>query len=169
MTVLPIIVAPDPILKTRSEKVEKITPEILQLMNDMLDTMYAARGVGLSAVQVGVLKRVITIDIEQDERGKAGKPIKMINPEIISSSAEINIYNEGCLSFPGQYADVERPAAVTIRYLDEQGKTQTIHADELMATCVQHEIDHMDGIVFVDHISRIKRDMILRRLKKANK
>ncbi len=179
MTVLPIVIAPDPRLKQKSEAVSEITPQIHELMDDMLDTMYASNGIGLAAVQVGVLKRIIVVDTEWDspryreeggirgnDTGK-GNPIRMINPEIIESSPEQRSYNEGCLSFPGQYSEVERPDTVTVRYTDEHGKPQTLHAEGLLATCIQHEIDHMDGVVFVDHISRLKRDMILKKLKKA--
>jgi peptide deformylase len=171
MTVLPIVIAPDPRLKQISEHVVSITPEILQLLEDMLDTMYAAKGVGLSAVQVGVMKRVVVMDTEQGEEDddKRGKPLKMINPEIVEEDAEPNIYNEGCLSFPGHYSEVERPKTVTVRYTDETGEQITTHMSGLAATCIQHEIDHMNGIVFVDHISRLKRDMIIKKLIKAKK
>ena len=170
MTVLPIVIAPDPRLKQVSERVETITADILQLLEDMLDTMYVAKGVGLSAVQVGVMKRVVVMDAEQGEDDeKRGKPLKMINPEIIGEDEEPNLYKEGCLSFPGQYSEVERPKAVTVRYMDETGKTITTTMDGLAATCIQHEIDHINGIVFVDHISRLKREMIIKRLTKAKK
>jgi peptide deformylase len=169
MTVLPIVISPDPRLKEISKPVEQITPEILSLLDDMLDTMYAARGIGLSAVQVGHMLRLVTIDIEQGEDGTPGNPIKMINPEVIATSEEENIYNEGCLSFPGHYSEVTRPKNATIRYTDIHGNQQLLEADELMATCVQHEIDHMNGIVFVDHISRLKREMIVRKIIKARK
>jgi peptide deformylase len=173
MTVLPIVIAPDARLKTRSQPVTQITPDIHQLMDDMLDTMYAARGIGLSAVQVGVLKRIIVVDTEwrESEDGKPAerKPIRMINPEIIGETEDLNLYTEGCLSFPGQYSEVERPEAVRVRYLDEHGKEQVIEADGLLATCIQHEIDHMNGVVFVDHLSRVKRDVILRKVQKARK
>lgn len=173
MTVLPIVIAPDPRLKTKSQPVREITPEIHRLMDDMLDTMYAARGIGLSAVQVGVLKRVIVVDTEwresEDGQPAERRPMRMINPEIIGETEEVRLYNEGCLSFPGQYSEVERPDAIRVRYLDEHGKEQIIEADGLLATCIQHEIDHMDGIVFVDHLSRVKRDVILRKVQKAKK
>lgn len=181
MTILPIIIAPDPRLKEKSTPVEKITPELLSVMDDMLDTMYASNGIGLAAVQVGLLKRIIVVDTEwgspryreegvpRPETFAPGNPIRMINPEVVEESREMSSYNEGCLSFPGQYSDVDRPDTVTIRYMDEHGKTQTLKAEGLLATCVQHEIDHLDGVVFVDHISRLKREMILKRLKKAKK
>lgn len=169
MTVLPIIIAPDPRLKQVSARVESITPEILQLLDDMLDTMYAAKGVGLSAVQVGAMVRVVVMDTEQGDDDSKGNPLKMINPEIVSESDEPNIYKEGCLSFPGQYSEVERPKVVTVSYMDEHGKMHRVEMDGLAATCIQHEIDHMNGIVFVDHISRLKREMIIKKLIKAKK
>jgi peptide deformylase len=180
MTVLPIVIAPDPRLKQKSQPVAHITPELLQLMEDMLETMYASNGIGLAAVQVGVLRRVIVADTTwESPRYREGRdpqagiasrtPIRMINPEIVRFTEERSVYNEGCLSFPGQYAEVERPASVTIRYLNERGEQKELTAEGLLATCLQHELDHMDGIVFVDHISRLKREMILRRLKKAKK
>ncbi len=178
MTILPIVIAPDPLLKERSHPVQTITDEIRTLAADMFETMYASNGIGLAAVQVGVLKRLIVVDTEwgssrysdneSDER-KPGNPIVLINPEIVTSSEELRAYDEGCLSFPGQYSEVTRPDSVTIRYLDLDGKEQTLEADGLLATCIQHEIDHMNGVVFVDHVSRLKRDMILRKLKKTQK
>ena len=169
MTVLPIVVSPDPRLKEMSKPVTDITPDVLQILDDMLDTMYAAGGIGLSAVQVGHMLRLVTVDVEQSEDGTPGNPIKMINPEVIEFSDEKNVYKEGCLSFPGHYSDVKRPKFATIRYIDVQGNEQNLQADELMATCVQHEIDHMNGIVFVDHISKLKRDMIVKKINKARK
>lgn len=183
MTVLPIILAPDPLLKKKSEPVTEITPDILKLCDDLLETMYAANGVGLSAVQVGVLKRVIVIDTEwdspryRDEHGMEervgppvpGNPVRLINPKIVESSPDLSVYNEGCLSFPGQYSEVERPAKIRVAYTDEHGKKQELTATGLLSTCLQHEIDHMNGIVFVDHISMVKRDIILRKMKKSKK
>jgi peptide deformylase len=180
MTILPIVLAPDPLLKQKSAPVTEITPEIHRLAHDMFETMYAANGVGLSAVQVGVLIRVIVVDVEWGSARyateeapamppKVGNPITMINPEIVGRSPELRVYDEGCLSFPGQYSEVERPDIITVEYLDLHGNTQRLQADGLLSTCIQHEIDHMDGIVFVDHISRIKREMIVRKMKKAQK
>lgn len=169
MSIQPILIAPDPRLKIPSARVEKVTPDIHALVQDMRDTMYASGGIGLAAVQIGVHKQVIVVDVEQDERGQEGNLLVLINPEIIAESEDISLYNEGCLSFPGHYSDVERPAEVTIRYMDIQGDLRELQADSLLATCVQHEIDHMHGIVFVDHISRLKRDMILRKLKKEHR
>jgi len=177
MAVLPLVIAPDPRLNTPSVPVEKITDETRALVNDLIETMHATGGIGLAAVQVGVHLRILVMDTDRgSERYEDGaineedsNPICMINPEIITESDESNIYEEGCLSFPGQYANVSRPKCVTVRYTDEHNNEHTLECDELAATCVQHEIDHLDGIVFVDHISRIKRDMILRKLRKAKK
>lgn len=165
MTVLPLVIAPDLRLKQPSKPVAEVDESVRKLMDDMLETMYASNGIGLAAVQVGVHKRVIVMDIEQREGERS--PLYLANPEIVDSSEEYAVYNEGCLSFPGQYSDVERPATLTLRYLDYNNKPQEIEADGLLATCIQHEIDHIDGIVFVDHVSPMKRDMIMRRLKKA--
>ncbi|NDF12897.1 MAG: peptide deformylase [Proteobacteria bacterium] len=175
MTVLPIVTAPDPRLKIKSEPVEKITPEIQRFMDDMLETMYATGGIGLAAVQVGVHKRILVMDVDHgssrypDSQKGEHNPLFLINPEIVSESEEKNTYDEGCLSFPGQYAEVVRPKRVKVKYLDYNGKPQELEADELLATCVQHEIDHLNGVVFVDHISTLKRDIIMRKLKKKKK
>ena len=177
MAVLPLVIAPDERLSQRSEPVKEVNDEIKKLAEDMLETMYANNGIGLAAVQVGVMKRVIVVDVEwgssryegDDKETKPGKPIVLINPEIVGESDDISTYNEGCLSFPDQYSEVKRPEVVTIRYLDKDGKEQTKKVDGLLATCIQHEIDHINGVVFVDHISKLKRDMILRKLKKAKK
>ncbi len=167
MSVLPLVIAPDPRLEQPSAKVDVVDDSIRKLLNDMLETMYANDGIGLAAVQVGVMKRCIVMDVAVREGGN--EPIKLINPEIISNSDDISVFQEGCLSFPDQYSDVERPEKVTVRYLDENGQEQTLEADGIMATCVQHEIDHINGVVFVDHISRLKRDMIMKKLAKAKK
>jgi len=175
MTTLPIVVAPDPRLKQKSLPVEKVTPEIRKLMDDMLETMYASNGIGLAAVQVGVHKRILVMDVERgsDRYGtkdeKKSHPLFLVNPEIVQESEEENIYEEGCLSFPGQFAEVVRPKRVKVKHLDYHGQERIMDCDELLATCVQHEMDHLDGIVFVDHISTVKRDMILRKMKKAKK
>jgi peptide deformylase len=167
MAVLPLIIAPDPSLLIPSKKVDVIDDNVRKLLSDMLDTMYANDGIGLAAVQVGVHQKLIVVDI--GIRDGKPTPIKLVNPEIIENSKEHSSYNEGCLSFPDQFSEVERPAQVTVRYQDEHGKTLTLHANDILATCLQHEIDHTNGIVFVDHISSLKRDMILRRLKKAKR
>jgi len=167
MAVLPLVIAPDERLNVPSTKVDVVDDAIRKLLSDMLDTMYANDGIGLAAVQVGVHKRCIVMDIAVRDGGK--EPIKLVNPEIVKKSEDISVYQEGCLSFPDQYSDVERPEAVSVRYLDENGVEKTMEADGILATCIQHEIDHINGVVFVDHISSLKRDMILRRLKKAKK
>lgn len=135
-------------------------------MDDMLETMYAAPGVGLAAPQVGVLKRVLVVDIG---KGEHRNPVRMANPEIVAASDELANYEEGCLSFPEQFAEVERPARVTVRYLDHENEVRQIDAEGLLATCIQHEMDHLDGVLFVDHVSALKRGIILRKLKKAKR
>ncbi|MEM7168700.1 MAG: peptide deformylase [Pseudomonadota bacterium] len=167
MAILPIITAPDPRLKKVCQPVEAVDDELRKLMDDMLETMYAAPGIGLAAPQIGVLKRVIVVDVsaKDDER----EPLCLANPEVTSASEEMARYEEGCLSLPEHYSEVERPAEVTLRYLDRDNQTQEMAADGLLATCIQHEIDHLNGILFVDHISSLKRSMILRRLTKAKK
>lgn len=169
MAILPIVIAPDARLKQKSLPVEKVDGTVRQLLQDMLDTMYNAHGIGLAAVQVGVLKRAIVVDVEHNDDHAPGKPLMMVNPEIVESDAELSTYNEGCLSFPQQYSEVERPKTITVKYLDENGKEQTLKADGLLATCIQHEIDHADGINFVDHISKLKREMIIKKLDKGKK
>ena len=167
MALLPILTAPDPRLKKKSLPVAAVDAEVRQLMDDMLETMYAAPGIGLAAPQVGALKRVIVLDIDREET-KSG-PLFMANPEIVEASDEDVIYEEGCLSVPDHYSDVARPEKVRVRYLDRDGKQQELACEGLLATCVQHEIDHLDGILFIDHISSLKRNMILRKLLKARK
>lgn len=167
MAILPIITAPDPVLKTVSTPVDKVDDELRTLMDDMLETMYDAPGIGLAAIQVGVPKRVLVMDIAEEEGVR--NPLYFVNPEIVEASDNLAIYNEGCLSVPDQYAEVERPAEVTVRYLDYEGEPREIHASGLLATCLQHEMDHLEGILFVDHLSNLKRNMILRKLKKTQR
>jgi peptide deformylase len=167
MALLPIIVAPDPRLSQPCAKVEKVDVEIVRLMDDMLETMYDAPGIGLAAPQVGVLKRIIVVDVSKDP--DAPKPMQLVNPEIVWASDELNEYEEGCLSLPDHYSQVTRPARVRVRYMDRDGETQEIETDGLLATCLQHEIDHLDGVLFVDHISKLKRNVILRKLQKTKK
>ncbi len=167
MAILPIIKAPDPILKKRCERVERVDDEIRRLMDDMLETMYAAPGVGLAAPQVGVSKRIIVIDTaRQDEEPN---PLRIANPEIVESSDEIALREEGCLSFPDQYEEVERPVRVRVRYLDHENEIRELEADGLLAICIQHEMDHLDGVLMVDHLSGLKRSMILRKMAKLKK
>ncbi len=167
MALLPIIVAPDPRLKTKAKAVDKVDAEIATLMDDMLETMYAAPGVGLAAPQVGVSKRVIVVDAA--DKDEAPRPLKMANPEIVWASDETQDYEEGCLSLPDYYEKVTRPAHVRVRYLDHQNEVREIEADGLLAVVLQHEMDHLGGKLFVDHISSLKRNMILRKLTKSKK
>lgn len=167
MTILPLVIAPDERLNQPSAKVEVVDDSIRQLLSDMLETMYANDGIGLAAVQVGVQKRCIVVDVAVREGGR--DPMKFINPEIVEHSPDLSSFTEGCLSFPDQYSDVKRPESITVKYLNEQGEEKTMVADGILATCLQHEIDHINGVVFVDHISSLKRDMIIRRLKKAKR
>jgi len=167
MALLPILTAPDPRLKKKAKPVAAVDDGIRQLMADMLETMYAAPGIGLAAPQVGVSKRVIVLDPTRD--GEPANPLKMANPEIVWVSDDDNAYEEGCLSVPEHYAEVVRPRAVKLRYLDETGAPRELEAEGLLATCVQHEIDHLDGVLFIDHLSSLKRNMILRKLLKEKK
>ncbi len=165
--ILPIIIAPDPRLNQPCEAVATVTPEIAALMDDMLETMYDAPGIGLAAPQVGHLKRIIVVDVSKDPDNP--KPYQMVNPEIVWASDETFEYEEGCLSLPDHYAEVVRPKTVRVRYLDHAGTQQEIEAEGLLAVCLQHEIDHLDGTLFVDHISKLKRNVILRKLQKTKK
>lgn len=160
---IPIIKVPDPILRQVATPVDEITDGVRQLLDDMAATMYDAPGIGLAAPQINVSQRLVVIDCGKDD---APELYKMVNPEIISLSDKRAVLEEGCLSIPNQTADVERPADVTVQYLDETGVRQTLTADGLLAACIQHEIDHLNGVLFIDHISRLKRDMILRRVMK---
>jgi peptide deformylase len=167
MAVLPIITAPDPRLKKKARPVPVVDDKVRRLMDDMLETMYQAIGIGLAAPQVGVLQRVIVVDVARE--GEEPKPMRLANPEILWRSETTIEANEGCLSLPEHYADVTRAAEIRLRYLDEQNEIREIDAKGLLATCLQHEIDHLDGVLFVDHISTLKRGMILRKLQKAKR
>jgi peptide deformylase len=167
MALLPIITAPDPRLKIKAKPVGKVDAKVRRLMDDMLETMYHAIGIGLAAPQVGAAQRVIVIDVARD--GEKPQPMRLADPEILWRSEELMTANEGCLSLPEHYADVERPAAIRLRYLDHENEIREIEAKGLLATCLQHEIDHLDGLLFVDHISTLKRGIILRKLSKAKK
>lgn len=167
MTIRPLVIEPDPRLHIPSKTVEAVDDSIRALLNDMLETMYANDGIGLAAVQIGVHLRCIVVDVAVREGGR--EPIKLINAEIVSHTAEQSVFKEGCLSFPDQYSDVTRPESVTVNYFDEEGAPQTLKATGILATCLQHEIDHTNGIVFVDHISKMKRDIIVRKLTKAKR
>ncbi len=171
MAVHPIIEVPDPRLRVVSTPVEVVDAEVRALIVDMLDSMYAARGIGLAAVQIGVPKRVLVIDLQ--EEGEDGKMVRepqvFINPEIVAADEEYRIYNEGCLSVPDQYAEVERPATCRVRWLDGEGKPHDEQLEGMIATCIQHEMDHLEGVIFIDHLSRLKREMVLKRLAKQRK
>ena len=160
MALIPIILIPDPMLRKVASPVAEITDGTRQLLDDMAETMYDAPGIGLAAPQVNISERIIVMDCGRDEEPEL---YKMINPEIVASSQERSVLEEGCLSIPNQTADVERPAHVDVRYLDVDGNEQMLHCEGLLAACVQHEIDHLDGVLFIDHISRLKRDMIVRK------
>lgn len=167
MAVLPIITAPDPRLKLKARPVGVVDDNIRRLMDDMLETMRKAIGIGLAAPQVGVAKRVIVLDVARE--GEEAQPMMLADPEILWRSSELTTFSEGCLSLPEHYADVTRPVEIRLRYLDYQNEIREIEASGLLATCLQHEIDHLDGVLFVDHISLVKRGMILRKLAKAKR
>ena len=161
----PILIHPDPRLKKVCDPVPEITPELRALAEDMLQTMYDAPGIGLAAIQVAVPKRVLVIDVAKEE--EEPRPLCVANPEIVWSSEEKNVYQEGCLSIPEYYEDVERPEKVRVRFLNRDGKVEEIEADGLLATCFQHEIDHLNGVLFIDHLSRLKRDRVQKKFAKA--
>jgi peptide deformylase len=167
MAVREILTAPDPRLKTVSTPVEAVDDDVRALVDDMFETMYAAPGVGLAAIQVGVAKRIVVIDLA--EKDAPAEPRCFINPEVIWTSEDLATYEEGCLSVPDQYADVARPAEAKVNYLDRDGNPQEMHAHGILATCIQHEIDHLNGILFVDHLSSVRRSIILRKLAKAKR
>jgi peptide deformylase len=170
MSSLEIITLPDRLLRKKSKPVERVDDELRRFLDQMLETMYAAPGIGLAAVQVGVPRRVITIDVVNKEEDHARKePLFLVNPQIVWSSEERQTYEEGCLSIPEYYAEVERPASVRFKYLDREGKEQEQQAEGLLAVCVQHEIDHLDGKLFIDHISKLKRDMVIKKFAKASR
>ena len=174
MAIRPLVILPDSVLRQVSAPVDTITPEIKSLAADMLETMYDAPGIGLAAIQIGVPLRVVTIDLskpetKEGEEPEPKKPQVFINPEVTWSSDEFSAYEEGCLSIPEYYEEVERPAEVKVRYMDLDGKTHEIAADGLLSTCLQHEIDHLDGVLFIDHISRLKRERVTKKFAKAAK
>ena len=162
-----IIIEPDPILRKTSEPIEKVDNSIRKLMQEMLETMYAAPGIGLAAVQVGILKRLIVIDISKDKEKK--EPLFLINPEILEKSETTSIYEEGCLSLPEQFAEIERPAECSLKYLDLNGNQKNLKATGLLSTCIQHEVDHLNGVLFIDYLSKLKKDMIIKKLIKHKK
>ena len=167
MPIRPLIILPDPVLRQVSKPVERVDGALLKLADDMLETMYDAPGIGLAAIQVGEPLRMLVIDLAKE--GETPAPHVFINPEVLESSDQRSVYEEGCLSIPDYYAEVERPATVRVRYLDRDGKEREIEAEGLMATCLQHEIDHLDGVLFIDHISKLKRDMVVKKFRKLAK
>jgi len=178
MALREILTEPNKILRTKSLKVEKVDHDLQTLMDDMLETMYAAPGIGLAAIQVGVPKRIIVIDIglrdttenKSDEKQEVKKnPMFFVNPEIIDKSKINSTYEEGCLSVPGQFAEIDRPDKCHIKYLDYYGATKEIRAEGMLATCIQHEMDHLEGILFIDYLSKLKKTMIIRKLSKQKK
>ncbi len=167
MSLRPLVLLPDPILKTVSKPVENVDSRILKLADDMLDTMYDAPGIGLAAIQVAEPLRLLVIDLAKEGEEKA--PQFFINPEILAVTENPSVYEEGCLSIPDYYAEVERPAGVRVKFIDRAGKSQEIEATGLLATCLQHEIDHLNGVLFIDHISKLKREMVTRKFGKLAK
>ena len=167
MTIKPLIILPDPILRQVSKPIETIDSEVKKLADDMLETMYDAPGIGLAAIQIGVARRMLVLDVSKE--GEDKKPLVFINPEVVSASDTRSVYEEGCLSIPDYYAEVERPAVITVKHLDRDGKEQLTEADGLLATCLQHEIDHLNGVLFIDNISKLKREMVIRKFTKAAK
>ena len=166
MTIRKILTEPDPFLRQVSSNVEKVDGEIRKLMDDMLETMYAAPGIGLAAIQVGVPKRVIVMDLSKEE---SKKPLYFVNPKIIIKSKNNSTYEEGCLSVPGQFAEVDRPDQCHISFLDYEGKKKELKAEGLLATCIQHEMDHLEGILFIDYLSKLKENFIVKKLSKQKK
>ena len=162
-----IVIEPDPILRKKSSLIENVDDQVRKLMDDMLLTMYEAPGIGLAAVQVGILRRVIVIDISKDDQKK--KPIFLVNPKIVLRSKKTSIYEEGCLSLPGHFAEIERPKECEVNYIDYHGKERKLKAKGLLSTCIQHEVDHLDGVLFVDYLSKLKRNMIIKKLVRQKK
>ena len=167
MAIRPIITAPNPTLKQVSKPVADVTDDLRALMDDMVETMYAAPGIGLAAIQLGEPLQIVVLDVARDEEEQ--NPQYFVNPEITWASEDLSTYEEGCLSVPEFTADVDRPSEIKLKYLDYDGQSHEIHADGLLATCVQHEMDHLKGILFIDHLSSVKRNMIVRKLIKASK
>ena len=164
MSVKTILVEPDKILRQKSQPVNTVGRDEQKLMNDMLDTMYAANGIGLAAIQIGVPQRIIVMDVSRDKENK--NPMYFVNPVIKNRDLEKSIYEEGCLSVPNQFAEIERSCKCEVEYLDYNGKKEILKAEGLLATCIQHEIDHLEGILFIDYLSKLKRSMIVKKLSK---
>ena len=167
MTIRKILVEPNPFLRQKSQPVDKVDNSIRKLMDNMLETMYNAPGIGLAAIQIGVPKRIIVLDISKNPEKK--EPMYFVNPEIVSASKDDATYEEGCLSVPGQFAEIDRPDKCHIKYLDYNGSAKELKAEGLLATCIQHEIDHLEGILFIDYLSKLKKSMIIKKLSKQKK
>ena len=167
MAIRQILTEPNEILRKKSLPVESVNKDLQKLMDDMLETMYAAPGIGLAAIQVGVPKRIIVLDLAKKDEPK--QPMYFVNPEIIDKSQNNSVYEEGCLSVPGQFAEIERPDKCHIKYLDYKGASKEIKAEGMLATCIQHEMDHLEGILFIDYLSKLKRSMIVKKLSKQKK
>jgi len=167
MAIRKILTEPNPFLRQKSIKVDVVNDEVRSLMDDMLETMYHAPGIGLAAIQIGVPKRVIVIDLSRDDEKK--NPLYFVNPELITNSDNKAAYEEGCLSVPGQFAEINRPDKCKVKYLDYNGKQQILDAKDLLATCIQHEMDHLEGILFIDYLSKLKKSMIVKKLSKQKK
>ena len=165
MAVKPILTEPNKLLRQISKPVEKVTKDEQKLMSDMLDTMYAANGIGLAAIQIGVPKRIIVMDISKDPKKK--EPVYFVNPIIKNKNPEKATYEEGCLSVPNQFAEIDRPSMCDVEYLDYNGKKNFLHTEGLLATCIQHEMDHLEGILFIDYLSKLKKSMIIKKLSKS--
>ena len=164
MALLPIITIPDPILRQLSTPVEKVDAALLKLADDMLATMYEAPGIGLAAIQVAIPKRIFVLDVADDDEGP--QPLVIINPELVATGSTLRMHEEGCLSIPDVLVEIERPSTCTVRYIDRSGKQQTLEAEGLLATAIQHELDHLNGRMIIDYMSRLKRDMVIRKFKK---
>ena len=167
MTIQKILTEPNKVLRQISSKVENVDKDIQKLMDDLLDTLYAAPGIGLAAIQIGIPKRVIVIDLSRDEKKR--NPMYFVNPEIVWKSENQSTYEEGCLSVPNQFAEIDRPKKCHLRYLDYNGNQKEIQAEGLLATCIQHEIDHLEGVLFIDYLSKLKKSMIIKKLSKQKK
>ena len=167
MAILPILTIPDPILRKKARPIERVDAELRRLMNELLATMYDAPGIGLAAPQIGISRRLIVMDPAKDEAPKA--PVIMVNPEILARSEELRMHEEGCLSIPDITAEIERPARTRVGYIDREGKPQEMELEGIWSTIVQHEIDHLNGVLFIDYLSRLKRDMVVRKFTKAKR
>lgn len=169
MSRLDIITVPDPVLKAVARPVDSVGESVRRTLDAMLETMYDAPGIGLAANQVGILDRILVMDVDYKKEEGRKNPVFMVNPEIVWKSDEISVMEEGCLSIPGQFAEVQRPATVRVRYLDYHGRAAELEAEGLLSHCVQHEIDHLNGVLFIDYLSKLRRDMMIRRVEKLKK